>query len=213
MKKNIALRLASGLMLSCLLSTCVISGTFAKYTTSDSANDSARVAKFGVSIDVSSVGTTFAEKYNDTADSAGTQVVSSTKVVAPGTNGKLADVSITGTPEVKVNVSYTITVDLTGTWADKDGNYYCPLTIDNKNGMSYKTVEEFEGALSKTVSTEVAVGDLLDITYDYDWAWDFYKSDENDKKDTYLGNLAADTDESNDPKITISIAVTVTQVD
>lgn len=33
-----------------MLTTCMTAGTFAKYTTSDSANDSARVAKFGVTV-------------------------------------------------------------------------------------------------------------------------------------------------------------------
>ena len=43
MKKFISL-----LLVAVMLTTCVISGTFAKYVTKDSANDSARVAKFGV---------------------------------------------------------------------------------------------------------------------------------------------------------------------
>ena len=48
MKKNKMMRLASVLLVLTLLSTSVISGTFAKYITTDSANDSARVAKWGV---------------------------------------------------------------------------------------------------------------------------------------------------------------------
>ena len=219
MKKNIAMRLASGVMLSCLLTSCVISGTFAKYTTADSANDSARVAKWGVTIDVSNVQDTFAKKYDNAANLSGTKVVSTTDVIAPGTNGALGDVTIAGSPEVQVTVSYTITVDLTGTWADKDSHYYCPLTIDDKNGMDYNTVEEFEAALSKTVNTVVEVGQSLDISYGYTWAWAFETGADADEKaannikDTYLGNLAADGDASNDPTITFSISVTVEQND
>ena len=48
MKKNKVMRFASLLLIATLLTTSVISGTFAKYTTSDSAQDTARVAKFGV---------------------------------------------------------------------------------------------------------------------------------------------------------------------
>ena len=44
MKKNKAMRLASALMVLTLLTTCVISSTFAKYTTSANGEDSARVA-------------------------------------------------------------------------------------------------------------------------------------------------------------------------
>ena len=50
MKRNKMMRIASVLLVAVLLSTCVISGTFAKYTTSNSATDSARVAKWGVII-------------------------------------------------------------------------------------------------------------------------------------------------------------------
>lgn len=50
MKKNKTLRAAGILFLATMLTTCMTAGTFAKYTTSDSANDSARVAKFGVTV-------------------------------------------------------------------------------------------------------------------------------------------------------------------
>lgn len=46
-KKNIFLRIASGMAVAALLSTCVVSTTFAKYTTSTKAEDSARVAYWG----------------------------------------------------------------------------------------------------------------------------------------------------------------------
>lgn len=48
MKKNKTMRAASALLVAALLSTSIISGTFAKYTTGASAQDSARVAKWGV---------------------------------------------------------------------------------------------------------------------------------------------------------------------
>lgn len=47
MKKNKRMRTASGLMIAALLTTSMISGTFAKYTTADAAQDSARAAKWG----------------------------------------------------------------------------------------------------------------------------------------------------------------------
>ena len=52
MRKNKFLRLASVMLMLCLITTCAISGTFAKYTTSDEALDSARVAKWGVAVQV-----------------------------------------------------------------------------------------------------------------------------------------------------------------
>lgn len=47
MKKNKMMRLASCLLVAILLTTSVISGTFAKYTTSSTGTDSARVATWG----------------------------------------------------------------------------------------------------------------------------------------------------------------------
>ena len=47
MKKNRAMRLAALLLVAVLMSTCGISGTFAKYVTEVSSEDSARVAYWG----------------------------------------------------------------------------------------------------------------------------------------------------------------------
>ena len=46
MKKNKMMRIASALLVAVILTTCAISGTFAKYVTSTPGSDSARVAKF-----------------------------------------------------------------------------------------------------------------------------------------------------------------------
>ena len=50
MKKNRFIKLASGLLVLCLMTTCVIGATLAKYTTATDTQDSARVAKWGVRI-------------------------------------------------------------------------------------------------------------------------------------------------------------------
>ena len=59
MRKNKMMRTASGLLVATLLTTSVISGTFAKYTTEETGSDSARVAKFGV--EITARGTMFAD--------------------------------------------------------------------------------------------------------------------------------------------------------
>ncbi|MBR4289275.1 MAG: hypothetical protein IKT52_01390 [Oscillospiraceae bacterium] len=112
MKKNRMMRLASVLLVLTLLTTSVISGTFAKYTTTDSASDSARVAKWG--IDVTVGGNLFGQYYDaNGATNSDKIVASSTSVasfdddnlVAPGTKNDTGfEVKITGTPEV----AYTI---------------------------------------------------------------------------------------------------------
>ena len=79
---------AAVLMLALVLITSYfVGGTFAKYVTSKSGTDSARVAKFGVTVTAN--GDVFAKEY-DTDDQTvvGTiakSVISTDKVVAPGT--------------------------------------------------------------------------------------------------------------------------------
>ena len=114
MKKNKMMRLASAMMVLTLMSTSVISGTFAKYVTSDSATDTARVAKWGVTVTAETTDddtVLFSEAYETDetgADAfAGNSVVSSTTdmLVAPGTKNETGiTFTITGSPEVAVNL-------------------------------------------------------------------------------------------------------------
>ena len=116
MKKNKMMRIASILLVVTLLSTCVISGTFAKYVTKAEGQDQARVAKWGVLVTVE--GNAFADKYAATDEAyleaeGEYSVVSSVageQVVAPGTSAEEADLALVatvkGTPEVAAR--YTI---------------------------------------------------------------------------------------------------------
>lgn len=107
--KNRFLRLASGLFVLCLITTSVISGTYAKYVTGDNGNDTARVAKWGVELSTS--GTLFGTDYaaTDAAENADSIVLTSTNVasagdddvVAPGTRNFTGfQIKVTGQPEV-----------------------------------------------------------------------------------------------------------------
>lgn len=116
MKKNKMMRIASVLLVAVLLSTCAISGTFAKYTTQDSANDVARVAKWGVSLQV--IGSLYGKAYKNgivaNNDSSITVIASdattaSDDVVAPGTKNENGfKFSLTGSPEVSSQTKVTI---------------------------------------------------------------------------------------------------------
>lgn len=110
MKKNFMMRAASALLVAVLLSTCTISGTFAKYTTTASGSDQARVAKWGVEVS-GMASNLFAKTYaTDTGNALGNVVVADEKVVAPGTkNDTGVNFSLTGTPEVAVHVEFKVT--------------------------------------------------------------------------------------------------------
>ena len=122
MKKNIMMRVAGGLLVATLLSTSIISGTFAKYVTRGEVADQARVAKFGVVVTGSGdlFSTTYKKVSNGNGPSAydadekpftSLTVESSdgAKLVAPGTkNANGLNLAITGAPEVDVKITLSI---------------------------------------------------------------------------------------------------------
>ena len=107
MKKNRFLKTAGALLILCLLTTCVIGTTFAKYVTGGEATDTARVAKWGVQLQMQT-NTMFSKEYEaDDPGFGGLTVKASDLAVAPGTetaSGTAAVFSITGTPEVSVAI-------------------------------------------------------------------------------------------------------------
>lgn len=123
MRKNKMMRMAGVLLIAVLLTTSIISGTFAKYVTSDSVKDQARVAKFGVV--VAGEGSLFAKSYFNAEETDGNEpgetvkdnkamgfetltveTSNGDKLVAPGTkNEDGMTISVTGTPEVDVLVT------------------------------------------------------------------------------------------------------------
>lgn len=139
MKKNMMMRIASVLLVAVLLSTCAISGTFAKYTSSASGSDKARVAYWGWGQDASNfvnlkglflysygdvespnIGTEGANVHEDVIAPGTTNSVSFTFKYVPNTNSKV------NAPEVK----YDFTVSVEGSVCD-------PLIQSNKNIIWY----------------------------------------------------------------------------
>ena len=220
MKKNKMMRIASVLLVAVILTTCAISGTFAKYVTSGNGSDNARVAKFGVT--VTGTADTFKETYakDDTGFTlAANSVVSTEDVVAPGTSGSMAAFTITGTPEVAVRVAFAGRLELGDKWEDEGNAYYCPIEVTvgdaTFKGTSYASADEFEAAVNAKIATyskDYAAGtDLSTIGGDapaISWNWAFEGND-NDK-DTYLGDQAA---AGNAATISLDVTATVTQID
>ncbi len=246
MKKNNKLMRASGfLLVLTLVTSCFVGGTFAKYVSKATANDSARVAKWGVTIsngnsqDENGVfsGDAFSTIYHGTVtDSVKSE--NGDKVIAPGTNGAFETLKITGKPEVAVEIGTVVDVELTGDWVDADSNFYCPLVF-TINGVEQEitadSAEDFEAQLEEILTTctntkpdqpipagtdlsEGTAVNQLPVLFrpgvDLEWKWEFYVSEENDIKDTYLGDIAAGLiDGKTTPNIEITFNTTVTQVD
>ncbi|MBO5222395.1 MAG: hypothetical protein J6C26_08780 [Clostridia bacterium] len=237
MKTNKMMRLASVLLVAVLLSTCAISGTFAKYVTTGSANDSARVAKFGVT--VAGSGDNAFETTYDTDDGIYSGVITKSvigvggeKVVAPGTKGEFANVNLYGQPEVAVKVSYDATVTLNDKWLAVSTAFYCPIIVTVKgtsylktiNGLDYDNASDFAEKIKEEIQGYTQVYDpntnLVGVNADelvVSWEWPFEgstgsKINQSDVDDTLLGDRAAHSD-ADAGRIEISVSATVTQID
>lgn len=125
MKTNKMLRAAAALLILVLLTTGIVGSSFAKYTATGSASDTARVAKWGVTITTS--GSLYSDAYaasgaangnlpaawNNAAGADSISAAALTKgdnIVAPGTksNDKGLSFSISGKPEVAVTVETAV---------------------------------------------------------------------------------------------------------
>ncbi len=238
MKKNKFLRLASALVIMTLLSTCAISGTFAKYTTNNSASDSARVAKFGVTLTITDE-SNFKTAYKSTGDTITVESFDTDKITAPGTSGNAITFAISGTPEVatKIDVIMTVTSDIyvkAGEHLDYTtaGDTSDKFTLNDDYYPVVFTLKQTKNA-DGTMDTVIATGNLAAIKAELDkytetaryapntnltaefqlsWEWKF---DGNDKADTLLGNVAVEetSNENVCTELEYSIKFSVTQVD
>ena len=241
MKKNVMMRVASLLMVCVLATTCGISGTFAKYVTKKSSEDTARVAKWGVRIE--GYANLFEQSYDTTDGSftlSGKTVVSNADeidpagtddVLAPGTDGTLTGFAVTGTPEVAVRVSYTVDTFKMENWAI-DGGSYCPIifSIAKNGGAAQKyfigdgNATDVDSLMDEVKAAIVACGtdyqantDLSEVQNDLSisWAWEFDGAtgadDQDDIKDTELGDWDLKGKEA--PSINLKVTCTVEQID
>lgn len=222
MRKNTLLKVGTLLFAFTLMTSCFVGGTFAKYVTKGTGSDTARVAKFGVQVTAN--GETFAKEYvkdDSTEGITANSVISTDKVVAPGTKGNMASMTLAGTPEVAVRVTYNADLALSTNWTVEGGAVYCPIIIkvngEAINGAEYETLAAFEAAVEaeiKGYTKEYKAGtDLASVKDDslkVSWEWPFSTGDANDAKDTFLGNQAA---ADNAATITLTVDTTVTQID
>ena len=226
-RKNWTMRAAVLMLALVLITSCFVGGTFAKYVTSESGSDTARVAKFGVNINATTG--MFSKEYakDDTSFTlAANTVVSSNddKLVAPGTSQNMAEFGLTGTPEVAVRVSYELKKFELTKWTTNGTDEYCPLVfivngteikMDDTNTTVAKLQDAVIAAVNSYSKEYAANTDLSQQTNDnleISWRWDFHTSDANDIKDTALGDRAA-ANAADAGKIDIVLAATVTQID
>lgn len=220
MKKNVMMRVAAILLVCVLATTCGISGTFAKYVTTGSASDTARVAKWGVELSVSAEGKLFNTEYSETG-SVTVKSQTAENVVAPGTADSVGiTFTLNGTPEVATKVTATLG-DAKDVFLKNGDEIYYPVkfTLVHTYGDGAFSIKPAADAVNvscvndSTARTDTITGTLAEIqkvlnqltanmtklnpgyvfndTFTLTWAWEF-GDPANNELDTKLGNIAAD---------------------
>jgi len=214
MKKNRMMRLASVLLVLVMLTTSVISGTFAKYTTSVGDSDSARVAKWGFGTASITFEDLFADSYPNVADGS-----DDLAIIAPGTEGEVTfEFTNTGAaPEV----AYEIVVDTNGSGihSNIENNPNIVWQLDD-NGFG--TWDELLAAIAGLSQARVEANELPEEfgaggTHTVSWKWIFDETADNkeddtvnqDTMDTNMGDGAVSTEQS----VTLVVNIRATQID
>lgn len=128
------LMVISILLCSILITSSVVSSTFAKYTVSGSGSSSARVSKWGITV---SSATGLAETYYNengdiTVQSKGNLFSPEEEdgIIAPGTSGVLASITIKGNPEVDYKI------DFSGSLSIGEGFFSTSGLLRNSDGIA-----------------------------------------------------------------------------
>lgn len=205
MKKNRLMRIAALLLVLTLATSCFVGGTFAKYTSTTEATDTARVALWKFTIDengdenVASTETFTFDLFNtvkeigEDADDAEVKNTSDEfAIIAPGTTGSF-DVVLTNKSEVTAEYKYAFAVDAAGV----------PLEFST-NGTDGWTGDI--ATLDKDTFTTINMDGTVTITLYWRWAFErgagAAEIETNNDADTTLG-LAG----SAKPKVTVTIDV------
>jgi len=224
MRKNKIMRFASLILVLTLLSTSVISGTFAKYTTTAEGSDSARVAVWGINADAVTMDL-FTNTYDGTVNAN-----DGDDLIAPGTT-KTSNFSIVNTATLAPEVDYNVTIDLTGStiadsiknnpdivWKLDDGAFGTwgdlmtailrlsgDTTVEYVAGTTEKVTKKYE---ANAIPTEFANGETHGITWEWKYE-DAGKTAAQDELDTTMGNDAV----SGDIEVELVVSITATQID
>ena len=198
MKKNNVMRIASALLVAVLLTTCAISGTFAKYTTTYTGNASARVAKWGFTDSTAVEFDLFLNDYDGVVVGTGDDLV-----IAPGTEGS-AEIALVADADAKAaatEVAYTFEVEVS---VEADDPALLNKLQWNLNGGTYGNLDTLVADINDLFEDQYNPGDdAPDTTFTIGWKWEFDGND--DTGDTALGV-------GDDVNVTVTISFTATQV-
>lgn len=233
MKKNVFMRAALLLLVLTLITSCFVGGTFAKYATTVSSADNARIAHWGWNATTIDLGDLFKVSYatDDTTTYNGANSVDSVQsdVIAPGTHGSAsfgfsysAEGSMNnGAPEVAYKFDVLTTNSECDVAIQNNPNIQWALDFDdtivneeekNAQWLTWEKLLEAIALLSGDPSGSKVYGPgELPAAFNNNqlhtvsWRWVFGG---NEAMDTEMGNAGADL-----ARVMLSITVNATQVD
>lgn len=190
MKKNLWFKLGLFCTALVLVATCFISTAWAKYTSTATLTDSARVASFVVknqgnkfsseTQNLQLFDTTLEHIYKTEGKNVNAQ-----KLIAPGSNGKKT-ISVSSNSEVDVKFEFS---------GNDTNNNNIPLVFTIENDDSGKTYTTFIAAVqaafgndeNRTIKASNGQNETV-LSHTICWEWKYVNSnDTNDTNDTALG--------------------------
>ena len=197
-EKNRFIKLAWGMSVVVLITVIIFGNSIAKYITTSSTSEEARVAKWG--LNATTTLDLFETSYGDFVDG------DEDKVIAPGTSGSFNFIIDSG--ENAPEVAYTLAANVSATYEGAWGNW---ISEPNTGPLRFSFGEKSNLSLSELVTElETTYTGNFDprtlATFDETtiaWEWKF--SDEKDALDTSVGNSAANAETKPTVKITVEL--------
>ena len=152
---RIIMILVSVLLSLVLITSSVLSGTFAKYVTGEKSvsSNTGTVASWGISV---TTGDHLEKQYTEMDNGAfKVDTIGTTDVIAPGTSGSLAWFRVCGAPEVAYGIDFSGSIDIGYGFKASSG------LIRDENGDA---IEYFPIQLRYVVYDVLSNGDLTEVT-------------------------------------------------
>lgn len=202
MKNNKTVKFMALVLFVTILAIILVSGTYAKYTTSATGSDTATVAKWSIKLgdeDIAkSTEKTFAiDLFSTITNTDGSEEKNVKKtdgsLIAPGTMGSFTLLSLKN--ESEVNAKYSVTYTLLN-----ESGVPLEFTTNKDDESSWKS-----DITAVNVSNEALATDATATTATVYWRWAFTKDTARDTSDTTLGTTT--------PTVTLTAKIDVEQAD
>lgn len=201
------------LVLAISITAYSVAGTYAKYTTTDTISDKARVAKWYIN-ELTNV-SLFEDSYNSNSVINRDADQTTTDVIAPGTSGSYT-FQVAGSVETNYTIKATVVKATETNGLAGRVLYTLKKASDDSivGGADKVSLAELKTALENLYdgNTIYAAGDLNESEYTIEWEWVFENAtntDAENETDTALGVKSSEGTEV--PEVEISIDLVVTQ--